>query len=116
MQVVKLLVSHGADLGKADAEGLTPIHQASRTGRVHILQWLLDQNPYGYLPDKSIYPPRASAHALVSTQGTHAQGINSFAWLLTWFYPAAEVTASIVCCLPVWQSCTTQDDDYVRIR
>lgn len=117
---MQLLVSNGADLGKADAEGLTPIHQASRTGRVHILQWLLDQSPY-YLP--ASYPPRraharADAHDGDALAHEHAYAgdaaRSSFAWLLAWLSPAAEVTASLVCCLPVWQACSASED-YRRV-
>jgi len=99
LQVVKLLVDNGADLGKQDLEGVTPVHQASRNGRVHVLQWLLDQHPHGYLP--STYLPRdgragapRDAHACESVLAC------AFAWL----YPAAEAVASVACCLPLWQS------------
>jgi ankyrin repeat protein len=96
LQVVKLLVDNGADLGKVDEEGLTPVHQASRSGRVHILQWLLDQDPYGYLPD-SYLPPAERANA--------AQRAAWCASPLAWIFPMAETMVSIACCLTLWQMC-----------
>jgi ankyrin repeat protein len=99
VQVVKLLVDNGADLAKTDAEGLTPIHEASRSGRVHVMQWLLDQHPYGYLP--ATYMSREQSES----RNTYSC-YNPLLWMLAWVYPAAELTAGVVCCLPVWQTCS----------
>ncbi len=92
----------GADLGKKDLEGMTPIHQASRTGRVHILQWLLDRHPYGYLPDSYLIThPQHLSH-----NGQSRMPVQLLDCLLAWVYPVVEATASILCCLPFWQTCT----------
>eukprot|EP00026_Physarum_polycephalum_P014888 Phypoly_transcript_15454.p1 GENE.Phypoly_transcript_15454~~Phypoly_transcript_15454.p1 ORF type:complete len:209 (+),score=35.02 Phypoly_transcript_15454:112-738(+) len=112
LQVVKLLVDNGADLGKTDAEGLTPIHEASRSGRVHVMQWLLDQHPYDFLPGTYLpREPSESPHDTTYMSSCHS----TLLWLLAWVYPAAEITAGVVCCLPVWQTCSattaSRDDE-----
>lgn len=99
MQVVKLLVDNGADLAKEDEEGMTPVTQASRNGRVRIMQWLLDQHPYGYLP--STYLPR---NERTTTGSGYCYSGASLGFLFAWMYPAAEVVASVACCLPMWQT------------
>lgn len=103
LQVVKLLVDHGADLAKEDIEGVTPVHQASRNGRVRIMQWLLDQHPYGYFP--SSYPPRQQRMG----GDARRMPLGMLDCMFAWIYPAAEVVASVACCLPVWQTCTEAD-------
>lgn len=41
MEVVKLLVSHGADLMCKDKQGYTPLHAAAASGQLDMVKYLL---------------------------------------------------------------------------
>jgi hypothetical protein len=43
LPLVRLLVTHGADIGKADMDSWTPLHAAAANGHVGIVRYLMDR-------------------------------------------------------------------------
>jgi len=118
LQVVQYLVDHGADLTIQDADGLTPIHHASKSGRVQILKWLMDHDPYGYLPPS--YSPRGknNNNTTPTTDTTDCKTVCSRTLRYIWVgcaYPFLEIVASVVCCLPAWQECADITGAHTRL-
>jgi hypothetical protein len=100
-EVVRFLVDHGADLTLHDDEGFTPVHYASKGGRVQVMQWLMDQHPYGYLPPS--YLPRSSPpHTQTPCVSICGRVLRCVVGCV---YPVVELVASVVCCLPAWHAC-----------
>jgi len=100
LQVVQYLVDNGADLTIQDSEGFTPIHHASRSGRIQILKWIMDHDPIGYLPPS--YSPRKQ-----NQQNTEYHTYCGNLVRVIWVDCASsilEMAANILCCLPLWQS------------
>lgn len=69
---------------------------------MHIMQWLMDQSPYGYLP--ASYTPRSMSpsHAQSKAQCVSLCG-RVLRCMVGCVYPVVEVVASVLCCIPAWQ-------------